>query len=244
MRRSHARRFVPGCTSASSETPARTSPASGLRPPRGSRRGAAPRGRPGRTARALLPRNERGHEPPRQCAWPLLGSARSWRPPYQCACFSSNVGKSVGIPPTQEREGHEGIRRTHDRRRQDRSRRRRPTADFLIVEHGLLKSKHALPMVFAEVDADEQVVRTTLSKELIHDSPKVNGEHRPHGDCRALRPGRGLRRTRRRAGSAMLEPDDPAWRRRTQPLHERIEMRQGGHRRRRAVRRAAVRHPA
>ena len=31
-------------------------------------------------------------------------------------------------------------------------------------------------MVFAEVDADEQVVRTTLSKDLIHHSPKVNGE--------------------------------------------------------------------
>jgi hypothetical protein len=48
--------------------------------------------------------------------------------------------------------------------------------DFLIVEHGLLHSKHALPKTFAEVDADEQVVRTTLSKDLIYDSPKVNGE--------------------------------------------------------------------
>ena len=48
--------------------------------------------------------------------------------------------------------------------------------DFLIVEHGLMKSKHALPMVFAEVDADEQVVRTALSKDLIHHSPKVNGD--------------------------------------------------------------------
>jgi hypothetical protein len=48
--------------------------------------------------------------------------------------------------------------------------------DYLIVEHGLLKTKHALPQVFAEVDADEQVVRTTLSKDLIYDSPKVNSE--------------------------------------------------------------------
>ena len=49
--------------------------------------------------------------------------------------------------------------------------------DFLIVEHGrLMKTKHALPKAFAEVDADEKVVRTTLSKELIDDSPKVNGE--------------------------------------------------------------------
>ena len=49
--------------------------------------------------------------------------------------------------------------------------------DFLVVEHGrLMKTKHALPKAFAEVDADEKVVRTTLSKELIDDSPKVNGE--------------------------------------------------------------------
>src|SRR5436190_20410565 len=48
--------------------------------------------------------------------------------------------------------------------------------DFFIVEHGLLKSKHALPMTFTEVDEDARVVRTTLSKSLIHESPKVNGD--------------------------------------------------------------------
>jgi hypothetical protein len=48
--------------------------------------------------------------------------------------------------------------------------------DFLILEHGLLKTKHALPQTFAEVDADEQVVRTTLSKDLIYNSPKVDGD--------------------------------------------------------------------
>ena len=31
-------------------------------------------------------------------------------------------------------------------------------------------------MTFAEVDENAGVVRTTLSKSLIHDSPKVNGE--------------------------------------------------------------------
>jgi hypothetical protein len=40
--------------------------------------------------------------------------------------------------------------------------------DYLVVEHGLLKMKHALPIVFAEVDADEQVVCTPLSKDLIY----------------------------------------------------------------------------
>jgi hypothetical protein len=48
--------------------------------------------------------------------------------------------------------------------------------DFLIVEHGLLKTKHALPQTFADVDADEHVVRTTLSKDLIYSSPKINGK--------------------------------------------------------------------
>jgi hypothetical protein len=46
--------------------------------------------------------------------------------------------------------------------------------DFLIVEHGLLKTKHALPRTFAEIDEAEHVVRTTLAKNLIYDSPKVN----------------------------------------------------------------------
>ena len=48
--------------------------------------------------------------------------------------------------------------------------------DFLIVEHGLLKSKHALPMQFADIDPAEEVVRTTLAKDLIYHSPKVNGD--------------------------------------------------------------------
>jgi hypothetical protein len=46
--------------------------------------------------------------------------------------------------------------------------------DNVIVEHGhLRKSRHAVPQTFVEVDEDEGVVRTTLSKELIEDSPKV-----------------------------------------------------------------------
>jgi hypothetical protein len=46
--------------------------------------------------------------------------------------------------------------------------------DNLIVEHGTLrKSRHAVPTVFAHVDSGEQVVRTTLAKQLIEDSPKI-----------------------------------------------------------------------
>ena len=47
---------------------------------------------------------------------------------------------------------------------------------YLLVEHGLRKTTHALPHVFAEIDDDAHVVRTTLSKQIIHDSPKMNGE--------------------------------------------------------------------
>lgn len=48
--------------------------------------------------------------------------------------------------------------------------------DYLIVEHGLFKTHHALPRTFADIDESNHVVRTTLSKQLIYDSPKVNGE--------------------------------------------------------------------
>jgi|SRR5579872_2045935 len=47
---------------------------------------------------------------------------------------------------------------------------------YVIVEHGLLKTKHALPQEFAEIDEEAQVVRTTLSKEIVHDSPKLDEE--------------------------------------------------------------------
>ncbi|MGH3103092.1 MAG: hypothetical protein ACRDN6_03220 [Gaiellaceae bacterium] len=46
--------------------------------------------------------------------------------------------------------------------------------DNLIVEHGTLrKSRHALPNAFVHVDDEERVVRTTLSKQLIEQSPKL-----------------------------------------------------------------------
>ena len=51
------------------------------------------------------------------------------------------------------------------------------SGDNLIVESGtLFKSRHALPRTFVEVDADAAVVRTTLSKKIIDDSPKLDGD--------------------------------------------------------------------
>jgi hypothetical protein len=49
--------------------------------------------------------------------------------------------------------------------------------DNLIIEHGTLrKSRHALPKALAHVDEAEQVVHTTISKQLIEDSPKIGDD--------------------------------------------------------------------
>ena len=48
------------------------------------------------------------------------------------------------------------------------------SGDNVIVEHGhLRKTRHAVPQTFIDVHDDDGVVRTTLSKQLIEDSPKV-----------------------------------------------------------------------
>ncbi len=50
--------------------------------------------------------------------------------------------------------------------------------DLLIVEGGLVrKSRHAIPLTFAHADEGEQVVRLTVSKEVVDDSPPLeNGD--------------------------------------------------------------------
>jgi hypothetical protein len=46
--------------------------------------------------------------------------------------------------------------------------------DLLIVEGGLLrKSRHAIPLAFAHTDESEQVVRLSVSKEVVDESPKL-----------------------------------------------------------------------
>lgn len=46
--------------------------------------------------------------------------------------------------------------------------------DNAIVRHGVVrKTCHALPLAFTEIDDDARVLRTTLSKQMIEDSPKV-----------------------------------------------------------------------
>jgi hypothetical protein len=49
--------------------------------------------------------------------------------------------------------------------------------DYVVFEHGTLrKQHHAIPRTTVEIDADRREVRTTLSKELIEDSPKVDDD--------------------------------------------------------------------
>lgn len=85
--------------------------------------------------------------------------------------------------------------------------------NFVIVEHGhLLKKRHAVPQTFVEVREDERVVWTTLSKQLIEESPKVPDD----GDVdeEEIAAYYGLAEAYEQPGTVgdgVLEPDDPAW---------------------------------
>ena len=49
--------------------------------------------------------------------------------------------------------------------------------DLIILERGTLrKHRHALPRTFVEVDENARVLRTTLSKRMIEDSPEVDDD--------------------------------------------------------------------
>ena len=51
------------------------------------------------------------------------------------------------------------------------------SGDFLIVEQGTLrKTQHPLPREFAHVDDAEQQVRVTVAKEIVSDSPTLDGD--------------------------------------------------------------------
>ncbi len=84
--------------------------------------------------------------------------------------------------------------------------------DHLIVEQGHLpKTKHAIPMTFAHVDDSQNVVRVSVSKEIVEDSPKV--ENGPV-DRKAVAEHYGLAEgyvAPDTLGDGELRPDDPAW---------------------------------
>src|SRR4029079_18264445 len=85
--------------------------------------------------------------------------------------------------------------------------------DFLIAEEGTLRKKrHAIPKAFAHPDDGEQVVRLTISKELVEDSPTFKeGEEL---DRQATAAHYGLADgydDPESEGYGEVTPDDPAW---------------------------------
>ena len=85
--------------------------------------------------------------------------------------------------------------------------------DFLIAEEGTLRKKrHAIPKAFAHPDDSEKVVRLTVSKELVEDSPTFKeGEEL---DRQAAAAHYGLAEgydNPETEGYGEVTPDDPAW---------------------------------
>jgi hypothetical protein len=83
--------------------------------------------------------------------------------------------------------------------------------DFLIVEHGaIFKSRHALPREFAHVDDADGVVRATVSKEILADSPKLDDDEVNEQAVAAYYGLAGGTPAPETAGYGDLEPTDPA----------------------------------
>jgi hypothetical protein len=83
--------------------------------------------------------------------------------------------------------------------------------DNVVVEHGTLrKSKHLVPKTFAHVDEGARVVRLTIPKDIVEESPKLNGDE---PDEHAVAAYYGLAEAEEAPeteGYGDLLPDDPA----------------------------------
>jgi hypothetical protein len=96
--------------------------------------------------------------------------------------------------------------------------------DLLIVEHGhLRKSRHAIPEAFTHVDDGEQVVRLSITKELLEDSPAIEDDE---VDRQAVAVHYGLAEGYEQPeteGYGEVTPDDPAWSSERQARRDGIE---------------------
>jgi hypothetical protein len=82
--------------------------------------------------------------------------------------------------------------------------------EYLIVEHGTLrKTRHALPKAFAHPVDAEQLVRVTVSKELVNDSPKLGDEFDEQAVARHYGLAAGYEHPETE-GDGVILPDDPA----------------------------------
>jgi hypothetical protein len=84
--------------------------------------------------------------------------------------------------------------------------------DNLIIENGLLlKKRHAIPKVLAHADDSENVVRLSVTSELVDASPKLDDgqvDHRAVAEHYGLAAGDPAPETE---GYGDVLPDDPAW---------------------------------
>ena len=84
--------------------------------------------------------------------------------------------------------------------------------DNLIIEHGMLiKSRRAVPKVLAHADEAEQVVRLSVSSDLVENSPKLDDgqvDQPAVAQHYGLAAGEPAPETE---GYGELMPDDPAW---------------------------------
>jgi hypothetical protein len=53
----------------------------------------------------------------------------------------------------------------------------RVAGGVLVIEHGALKHRIAVPHELAHVDDDARLVRLTVSDDLLHDAPRVHHDH-------------------------------------------------------------------
>jgi hypothetical protein len=81
----------------------------------------------------------------------------------------------------------------------------------VIIEHGLLrKTRQAIPTTFAHTDEAAQVVRVSVSKEIVENSPKIESgsiDQRAVAEHYGLAQGVAAPET---AGYGDVIPDDPA----------------------------------
>jgi hypothetical protein len=87
----------------------------------------------------------------------------------------------------------------------------RVEGDLLVVENGLLRKKqHAIPIAFAHADENEQVVRLSVSKEIVESSPEIengNLDRKAVAEHYGLAEGYAAPET---VGEGEALPDDPA----------------------------------
>src|SRR5205823_1903793 len=155
---------------------------------RGNRRAAARLGTPGRSGRAPLLRNGRGHAP--------LGRAGEYQQPSVCSRSSGghpsnrlNDARIGEIPGGEQSERGSMDRQTvvtSDDHKLGTVIEERDSC--VIIETGhVFKTKHAIPRDF--LHEQDGTLRATVNKEVVDDSPKVDLDN---WDCSTIRLHYGL----------------------------------------------------